>query len=148
MAHPEEVAEKASAGETACPPWVRKSLEHRGGAGGPACVPHSQRAFSASSEAAAWKDTFTAELSALDESERVSICEVLDRVLNKGVVVAGELTVSVADVDLLYLGLQLVLTSIETARENLGNGRGGSGLGIDLGRERTNGSGRNGKGRV
>ena len=56
------------------------------------------------------------ELCALEESERVSICEVLDRVLNKGVVVAGEVTISVADVDLLYLGLNLVLTSIETAR--------------------------------
>jgi hypothetical protein len=42
---------------------------------------------------------------------------VLDRVLNKGVVVAGEVTISVAGVDLLYLGLNLVLTSIETARK-------------------------------
>jgi len=53
-----------------------------------------------------------------DECERVSICEALDRVLNKGVVVAGEVTISVAGVDLLYLGLNLVLTSIETARKN------------------------------
>ena len=49
--------------------------------------------------------------------------------LNKGVVVAGEVTISVAGVDLLYLGLNLVLTSIETARENLGNGRASSQLG-------------------
>ena len=49
-------------------------------------------------------------------AEQVSLCEVLDRVLNKGAVVAGELTVSVADVDLLYLGLQVVLASVETAR--------------------------------
>ena len=82
------------------------------------------------------------ELCALEESERVSICEVLDRVLNKGVVVAGEVTISVADVDLLYLGLNLVLTSIETARENLVSGRGAAGLTIDIGREKTNGSGR------
>src|SRR5208283_408449 len=67
-------------------------------------------------------DRFLPELCALEESERVSVCEVLDRVLNKGVVVAGEVTISVADVDLLYLGLQLVLTSIETARDSLGNG--------------------------
>ena len=56
-------------------------------------------------------------------------CEVLDRVLNKGVVVAGEVTISVADVDLLYLGLNLVLTSVETARESLGNGRAASRFG-------------------
>jgi len=47
--------------------------------------------------------------------EQISLCEVLDRVLNKGVVVAGEVVISVADVDLIYLGLQLVLTSVETA---------------------------------
>jgi len=49
-------------------------------------------------------------------SERVSLCETLDRVLNKGAVVAGEVTISVADVDLIYLGLQLMISSVETAR--------------------------------
>jgi len=48
--------------------------------------------------------------------ERASLCEALDRVLNKGAVVVGEVTISVADIDLIYLGLQVVLTSIETAR--------------------------------
>lgn len=48
--------------------------------------------------------------------ERVSLCEALDRVLNKGAVVTGEVTISVADIDLVYLGLHVVLTSIETAR--------------------------------
>ena len=93
-------------------------------------------------------DRFTPELCALEESERVSICEVLDRVLNKGVVVAGEVTISVAGVDLVYLGLNLVLTSIETARESLGNGRPAAGLAIDIGKEKTNGCGRNNAGRV
>jgi Gas vesicle protein len=45
------------------------------------------------------------------DTERVSLCELLDRILNKGVVVAGALTISVADVDLLSLDLRLVLTS-------------------------------------
>jgi hypothetical protein len=52
-----------------------------------------------------------------EAEERVSLCETLDRVLNKGVVVAGEVVISVADIDLIYLGLQLVLTSVETARQ-------------------------------
>jgi gas vesicle structural protein len=52
----------------------------------------------------------------IDEYENLSLCEALDRVLNKGAVVVGELTISVADVDLLYLGLQVILSSIETAR--------------------------------
>ncbi len=47
--------------------------------------------------------------------DRMSLCEVLDRVLNTGVVVVGEVVISVADIDLIYLGLQLTLTSVETA---------------------------------
>lgn len=50
---------------------------------------------------------------ALSDEDHVSLCEVLDRVLNKGVVVAGEVVISVADIDLVYLGLHLVLTSVE-----------------------------------
>jgi hypothetical protein len=79
----------------------------------------------------AGQDCFAPELCNIEESERVSVCEVLDRVLNKGVVVAGEVTISVAGVDLLYLGLQLVLTSIETAQSNLCNGRPPGGLRLD-----------------
>jgi gas vesicle structural protein len=45
-----------------------------------------------------------------------TLSEVLDRVLNKGAVVVGEVVISVAGVDLLYLGLNVVLTSVETAR--------------------------------
>ncbi len=51
------------------------------------------------------------------EEEHVSLCEILDRVLNKGVVVAGEVIISVAEIDLIYLGLHVVLTSVETARQ-------------------------------
>lgn len=72
------------------------------------------------------------EDASLNEIEGVSLCEVLDRVLNKGVVVAGHVTISVADVDLLYLGLQLVLTSMETARQSVGKGNGCIGAAIDL----------------
>ncbi|MDQ7782296.1 MAG: gas vesicle protein [Desulfomonilaceae bacterium] len=50
----------------------------------------------------------------LDHAEHVTLCEALDRVLNKGAVVLGEVTISVANVDLIYLGLQIVLTSIDT----------------------------------
>ena len=53
------------------------------------------------------------ELSAEPENQP-ALCEVLDRVLNKGVVLAGCATVSVAGVDLLYLGLQIVLSSTDT----------------------------------
>ena len=51
----------------------------------------------------------------LNDAEHVSLCETLDRVLNKGVVIGGEVVISVADIDLVYLGLKAVLTSVETA---------------------------------
>ena len=53
----------------------------------------------------------------LNDEEHISLCEALDRVLNKGVVIVGEVTISVANVDLIYLGLQLVLTSINKGTE-------------------------------
>ena len=51
------------------------------------------------------------------DPEDVSLCELLDRVLNKGAVISGELTISVANVELIYLGLQVILTSIETGKK-------------------------------
>jgi gas vesicle structural protein len=79
---------------------------------------------------------FTPELAELGEERCASICEVLDRVLNKGAVVVGEITISVANVDLLYLGLQLVLTSVQTARETMNGAPGGSGLKLEIGKKR------------
>ena len=46
---------------------------------------------------------------------QVSLSEVLDRVLTKGAVVAGEVVISLAGVDLVYLGINIVLTSVDTA---------------------------------
>jgi hypothetical protein len=51
----------------------------------------------------------------LPESHDVSLCEALDRILNKGAVLFGEVMISVADIDLVYLGLQVILASTETA---------------------------------
>ncbi|OGG57291.1 MAG: GvpA family gas vesicle protein, partial [Candidatus Handelsmanbacteria bacterium RIFCSPLOWO2_12_FULL_64_10] len=46
--------------------------------------------------------------------EHISLCEALDRVLNKGVVIRGDITISVAEVDLIYMGLNLIISSVET----------------------------------
>jgi hypothetical protein len=45
----------------------------------------------------------------------LALPELLDRALNKGIVVIGDLTLSIADVDLIYLGVKLLLSSVETA---------------------------------
>jgi hypothetical protein len=51
-------------------------------------------------------------LSAPDGSE-VSLLELADRLLNRGVVLTGEATISVGGVDLIYLGLNVVLSAVE-----------------------------------
>lgn len=51
--------------------------------------------------------------------EEVSLLEILDHVLNGGVVIHGSLVISLAGVDLVYVGLNVVLTSVETALRNL-----------------------------
>ena len=53
----------------------------------------------------------------IDQSKNATILELLDRVLNKGVVITGDIVISVVDIDLVYLGLKLLLTSVETMRE-------------------------------
>jgi gas vesicle structural protein len=49
--------------------------------------------------------------------ERVSLVELVDRVLNSGVVLTGDITLSVADVDLVYVGLRVLLSSVATLEE-------------------------------
>ncbi|MBS1165397.1 MAG: hypothetical protein H6R00_1422 [Proteobacteria bacterium] len=44
----------------------------------------------------------------------IAIADLLDRALNKGLVLWGEATISVAGVDLVYLGLKLLLASTDT----------------------------------
>jgi hypothetical protein len=43
------------------------------------------------------------------------LADLLDRALHKGLVIWGEATISVAGVDLVYLGLKVLLASIDTA---------------------------------
>lgn len=43
-----------------------------------------------------------------------SLLELVDRLLHKGVVLAGEATISVAGIDLIYLGVNVILSSVET----------------------------------
>lgn len=50
-----------------------------------------------------------------DEQQSIALAEVLDRVLNKGAVITGEVTISVADVDLIYLSLRVLVSSVDSA---------------------------------
>jgi hypothetical protein len=53
------------------------------------------------------------------ESNDLSLLETLDHVLSRGLVITGEITISVADIDLIFVGLNVLLTSVETANEVL-----------------------------
>ena len=53
------------------------------------------------------------------EQADLSLLETLDHVLNRGLVIAGEITISVADIDLVFVGLNVLVSSVETAHEVL-----------------------------
>jgi hypothetical protein len=47
----------------------------------------------------------------------VALIDLIDRLLGGGVVIAGDITLAVADVDLVYVGLRALVTSVATAEE-------------------------------
>jgi hypothetical protein len=57
-----------------------------------------------------------------------SLAELVNKLLDRGVVITGDVTISIAGVDLVYLGLNAVLTSVATARSQLARSVGTSGL--------------------
>lgn len=52
-----------------------------------------------------------------DTEKNVTLVDALDKVIEKGAVVNGEIVISIADVDLVFIGLRLILTSISKAEE-------------------------------
>lgn len=46
-------------------------------------------------------------------AERIALADLLDRLLATGVVVSGDLTLSIADVDLVHISLRAVIRSVE-----------------------------------
>jgi hypothetical protein len=47
--------------------------------------------------------------------EDVALVDLLDRLLGGGVVLAGDITLAVADIDLVYVGLRALISSVATA---------------------------------
>jgi hypothetical protein len=56
----------------------------------------------------------------LFKDDELSLLETLDHVLNRGLVIAGEITIAVADIDLIFVGLNVLLGSVETIDVVLG----------------------------
>ncbi|MFC4853024.1 gas vesicle protein [Actinophytocola glycyrrhizae] len=49
---------------------------------------------------------------------RIALVDLLDRVLAGGVVIHGEVTLSIADVELVHISLRALLTSISALEQN------------------------------
>jgi hypothetical protein len=50
----------------------------------------------------------------------VSLLDLVDRLLDGGVVIHGDITLAVADVDLVYVGLRALISSVETIERDMG----------------------------
>ncbi len=50
-----------------------------------------------------------------DHGRDVTLLDLADRLLDKGVVISGDVVISVAGVDLVYLSLRALLASVESA---------------------------------
>jgi len=62
----------------------------------------------------------------LFKSKKVTLIDALDRVIDKGAYVDGEVVLRVADVDLVFIGLRLIITSISNAERLRAEGRMGA----------------------
>lgn len=56
--------------------------------------------------------------------DELSLAELVNRVLDKGAVISGEVVISVGGVDLVYLGLRVLLSSVESIRRHTEPGDG------------------------
>ena len=56
----------------------------------------------------------------VNKNDNVSLIDALDKVLEKGAIINGDIVIRLADVDLVYLGLRLILTSVSKAEEMSG----------------------------
>ena len=50
-----------------------------------------------------------------DGDDQLSLLDIVDHVLNQGIILRGNLVISLAGVDLVYVGLDVILSSVETA---------------------------------
>ena len=55
--------------------------------------------------------------------DRCLLLETLDHVLNRGLVIAGEITIAVADIDLIFVGLNVMVSSLKQRRKSCASGK-------------------------
>lgn len=57
------------------------------------------------------------EPAALDLQSDASLAELVNRVLDRGALISGHVVIGVAGIDLIYLGLQVAISSIESIEQ-------------------------------
>ena len=50
-------------------------------------------------------------------SRDVTLLELLDRLIDNGVVLHGDITLAVADIDLIYVGLRAIISSVSSLEQ-------------------------------
>ena len=55
-----------------------------------------------------------------DGADQSSLLDIVDHVLNQGIILHGNMVISLAGVDLVYVGLDVILSSVETALRHMG----------------------------
>ena len=55
----------------------------------------------------------------LSREHDVALVDLLDRLMAGGVVLGGDITLSIADVDLVYVGLRAIISSVATLEEKM-----------------------------
>jgi hypothetical protein len=52
-----------------------------------------------------------------DFDRRITLLDLVDRLVGKGVVIRGDITLAIADIDLIYISLQALISSVSTLEE-------------------------------
>jgi gas vesicle structural protein len=53
----------------------------------------------------------------VDLDRQITLLDLVDRLVGKGVVLHGDITLAVADIDLIYVGLRALISSVSTLEE-------------------------------
>lgn len=71
-------------------------------------------------------------------NKEIALIDILDTILDKGAAIRGDLVISIAGIDLVYLDLRLLIASVESLVHK--------GTGEEFSETQTTGSGEGGKG--
>lgn len=52
-----------------------------------------------------------------DLDRRITLLDLVDRLVGKGIVVSGDVTLALADIDLIYVSLRALISSVSTLEE-------------------------------